>query len=78
MLAAGAIDMDRYREGVQQLVESYGEWGMTAEEVYGRLVDIEVKLHQQNGTLEDNAGNLGRQCASMENYQTLMKSLINH
>ena len=44
MLAAGAIDMDRYREGVQQLVESYGEWGMTAEEVYGRLVDIEVKL----------------------------------
>ena len=78
MLAAGAIDMDRYREGVQQLVESYGEWGMTAEEVYGRLVDIEVKLYQQNGTLEDNAGNLGRQCASMENYQTLMKSLINN
>jgi uncharacterized coiled-coil protein SlyX len=78
MLANGLIGMDQYREGIEQLVESYGEWGMTAEEVYGRLVDIEVKLYQQNGTLEDNAGNLGRQCASMENYQTLMKSLINN
>ena len=78
MLANGLIGMDQYREGIQQLVESYGEWGMTAEEVYGRLVDIQVKLYQQNGTLEDNAGNLGRQCASMENYQTLMKSLINN
>jgi len=78
MLTNGLIGMDQYRESIQQLVESYGEWGMTAEEVYSRLVDIEVKLYQQNGTLEDNAGNLGRQCASMENYQTLMKSLINH
>jgi len=68
MLDKGYIDMGRYREGIQELVESYGDWGMTAEEVYTRLVDIEVEMYQQNGTLETNAAALGRQCASMENY----------